>query len=1180
MMDSTENTEIGKSFIGAVKFFDANKDFGYIASNNCNMSSPKYFQDFYIDSSSFIEEEAKKEGRIVVFKIKKENDGKKRAIQVRSITKSEEDIQLALTYYGDHEYIRYKDNKKINLYTKIYKPIKLVAEKVQAIIENDIERSPQKTIDHFTFFVNHYKKEASSEEKYIFDRDYSKEEKTIWIALFSIFTDDERLELLMQFPSAARYLSDCHLLLEWIDAYLSVDKSLSRLKEIERTFKYIPEECVIFAKERIEAIADVEVKRIYAELSTRSDICEVDLIDTSRQLIWDSYSYDSEAIDLLENLVSYKALTSKEYEEEIQSCVTAIRANCLKVKLTEFRSDPSNSYIRDSLFKYIDTLKKEELIKYKDDINEVVVSVIDEFIIKQKYQEVVSLLKISTLDDSIYNKYKDKLFPHITEILLKKLDSNLYNPYNITNVFFPSYESLTSIFDSSEKDRIKNLLLPDIIKANSLYVLSAITTSSHNWLSLEKSLNLAENIISNWQYSTFQKFVESEPELFDNNLRFVGLIIKKVVELIGEIPLKQFFDGSPVDNKPIAGYYLRNPQRENCTFLKKLKELIPKGQNCSEWELYISSRSVEDLVILFENDVIDSLPDSIIISLIDSITLDYIYDDYNHWYQKPSLKHPTYSKIFRMSKSDLVSLIGQRLCSLEWTNENIPLAIYLTELMNANKPSEDDYIVYRNWESNFNAGLEKLASSQSNNKLKVVLWAVYYQTKTSMSTFSDMFAFFPPYIQIRCVKKLFQLIGQGKIKQSAESLYNLLGNGTKKMCFPLEIALAYLKIREKDTNATLNNNVMLQLLEGRDDHKDWIGIRQMVTQCEGRCVTEELPDDYTNRKRNSYFNGVIKKINNNTIRVFIPYKMVDEYGTEKKYNNKYYHHSIEQIKVTYSEDEYNLTQMPQGSCYDFDISYEVELFSIARAYNFHYNGLNNFIGFKTKEEQGEIFCECRLANNLDNYWGISFYWCGNKPCFRIPIRYRLSHEWEQYTILDFMRILNISADYTNKAGNKTKFGHYIILSSYLKSFAKFYEHLSCRECGKLMKPKGITNFTTRAVTEFSCANEQCKEHGKTVYLNHCFNKKNCNATIDSRDSKTCPNDQYICPECGACCSTENFKLRIQHLRTTGGYISERLVKFVENDLGHWEKGIYFCYKCGKQMNERRECPDCNVKYDN
>ena len=180
-----------------------------------------------------------------------------------------------------------------------------------------------------------------------------------------------------------------------------------------------------------------------------------------------------------------------------------------------------------------------------------------------------------------------------------------------------------------------------------------------------------------------------------------------------------------------------------------------------------------------------------------------------------------------------------------------------------------------------------------------------------------------------------------------------------------------------------------------------------------------------------------------------------------------------------------------------------------------------------------------------------------------------------------MRILGISPDYISKNGKRTKFGHYIILSSYLKSFAKFYEHLKCRECGKLMKPSGITNFTSWAVTEFSCTNDGCSKKGFVIYLNHCFNKRKCNATIDSRDSKQCPNGQYICPECGACCSTENFSLRISHLRMTGGYISDRLRLFVENDLGHWEKHEYYCYKCGKLMsrsNAHFHCDDCGTEY--
>ena len=424
-------------------------------------------------------------------------------------------------------------------------------------------------------------------------------------------------------------------------------------------------------------------------------------------------------------------------------------------------------------------------------------------------------------------------------------------------------------------------------------------------------------------------------------------------------------------------------------------------------------------------------------------------------------------------------------------------------------------------------------------------------------------------------------MSEGKIHHTAESFYNLISNGERPICFPLEIAFTYFKLREKDQTKTLDNNVMLQLLEGREDTDEWIGIRSIVTQCSGRWVVNELPDDRSNWKRNSYFNGIISNIQDGRLRVFIPQKMVDEYGNIKEYNNKYYARAIQQIQITYKEDEYQIVSEPNGVSYYFDEAYEAELFAIARPFNFKYNGLNNFVGFETKEEDQEEFCECRLSDKVDNYHGLAFYWCGNKPCFRPPVRYRTDDEWEYYMILDFMRILGISPDYINKNGKRTKFGHYIILSSYLKSFAKFYEHLKCRECGKLMKPSGITNFTSRAVTEFSCTNDNCKKKGFIVYLNHCFNKQKCNATIDSRDSKQCPNGQYICPECGACCSTENFRLRISHLHMTGGYISDRLRLFVENDLGHWEKHEYYCYKCGKLMsnsNDHFHCDDCGTEY--
>ena len=223
-----------KYFIGAVKFFDTNKDFGFIASNNCNMPSPKYNQDFYVCSASFIEDEAKKEGQIVVFQVDKQDNGKKRAVNVRRITKSDEDAQLALSYYGDHEYIEYKDNRKINLYTHTFKPLGMVADKVRHIIEEDAERSPEKTSEHFKFFVGHYKQNEYSKDRYIFDRQFSTEDKSIWQSLLSIFTDEERLAVLKTYPTIVKYFNDANIVLKWLEQKLNDNSTLSDWQEVEK----------------------------------------------------------------------------------------------------------------------------------------------------------------------------------------------------------------------------------------------------------------------------------------------------------------------------------------------------------------------------------------------------------------------------------------------------------------------------------------------------------------------------------------------------------------------------------------------------------------------------------------------------------------------------------------------------------------------------------------------------------------------------------------------------------------------------------------------------------------------------------------------------------------------------------------------------------------------------------
>ena len=621
-----------KFFIGAVKFFDASKDFGFIASNNCNMPTPKYNQDFYVNSNSFLEDDAKKEGRIVVFQVEKQDNGKKRAVNVRRITKSDEDLQLALSYYGDHEYIEYKDNRRINLYTHTFKPIGLVAKYVQHIIEEDPERSPEKTAQHFKFFVDHYKKEEYSKDQYVFDRHYSTDEKSIWVSLFSIFSDEECLEILKIYPSAVRYINGRELLQQWIAAYISEDCSLSKLKEIYKNLEFLPDECADIVRTYIENIVDTKLKNLYTELSLRSDFDERELTDA-----WHSFEYLSpnqynrEVRTALDEIRSYSALTSKKYDDEIRQCVASVRENKFKRKLAAFKEEKLQTYSYTSFLDYLKILSKEDISKFNEDIREAISFKIEQNIDDNLLSDAVSLLNnVTILDEDFYTLYKKKLLPLIIEHLSKRLRANINHLYRIESDILSPFEDLTSIYDENEKEQIKLPLITIFKETSSIYVISELASNRYQWLTTDEALSLVNNIVSSWKFLDLKNFLESEPDLFDGNMQYAEMIVGKTVHLVGNIPLKHFFDGSPVEDSQETNYYSRNPIRENCTFLKNLKRIIPEGGKCSEWENYVNTRNAEELILLFENDVIESLPDGIITNLICSITLDFVYGDYKH----------------------------------------------------------------------------------------------------------------------------------------------------------------------------------------------------------------------------------------------------------------------------------------------------------------------------------------------------------------------------------------------------------------------------------------------------------------------------------------------------------------------------------------------------------------------
>lgn len=1177
-----------KFFIGEIKFYDAKKDFGFIASNNCGMTSDEYYQDFYVNSDSFIDEKAKRDGEIVVFQVACQGKSRTKGVNVRRIERTEEDQALAMLYYGNHEIIRDKDGRATNLYCRIKKPFKLVADRVRGLITNDPERSPETTEMHFQFLVNHYVERTKFYEKYKFDRDFYLAEKDIWEELLSVFNDEERLSVLRLYPSLIRYFNDSDLTQKWLEGKLSDNCQYTDMEELQELCHIMPNEYVEKIQKWIDAQVDLIIKDILREIAKRNDILEGDIFPENKS---DNYSNDrnTDKAKLIEKLKRYLNLSSKNYEAEINDSVDCSKQNRLRdYHFTQITENPTNASKRNDFFRFLSQLSDDWIKAHEGIIQEAMAIVLQKHIEDKLCAYAVdniSKLEANNIDASFLAQYKKKLLPLITEELTETLREKLNNLSGVKD-FFSSYDSLTEIYRENEELCIKDALVPILKETRTLDVLMWVAQYRNYWIPTKEALSISQLIVASWNISEIDEYIVLTKDTFFNsystvtedNSLFARLIIDRAFALIWNIPLSQSLYGTKKEDE---AYFSESVVGRNCSFLGRLRMFVFYGKQKDIWENYIDSKGFDDLIILFEAHLIYSLPERVVEEVINSITIESTVSTKERWYHAPTLKNDTYQRILKQSRVNLFPLISKRLETLELTEEGVSLAVLLAELLAFNKPEDGSaYHEKRKWEEQFGTELNALKNAMRNPWISAVLWAVHFRSTTSMGALQAIFTYLPPYVQIRSVKKFFQLIAQGKVSFTAEKLYQLVSNHGNPICFPLEIVFTYLKLREVNPSATLDNNIMLQLLNGREDHAEWIGIRQLMTDCAGRWHIVPLPHDYTNRKINQYFNGWICPINKK-LKMFVSNKMLDVYDQPTQYNNKYYQRIQELIKITYSPSEYEEVREAQGIAFYFGKSYEPELFAFARPFVLKFNGLDNCVDFDCKEEDDEQFCECRLSNKVSNSFGIAFYWCRNKPCFRPPVRYHVADEWESYTLLDFMRILNIPVDYVNKEGKVTKYGHFIILSAFLQSFAKYYEHLKCRNCGRLMKPLGITNFGAYAVTQFACSNESCQDYKKKVYLNHCFNKQNCNETIDSRDSKQCPNGQYICPRCGACCSTENFRRRLDNLIGTGGSIPIGLIKFVEEGLGHWEKQEFFCYKCGKPMDKKNAtctCSECKITY--
>ena len=433
-----------RCFLGIVKFFDVKKGFGYIASNNCGMPSPKYYQDFYVDRTSFIDEKAKKESIIIVFQVTKQDDGRKKAINVRLITNSEDDIKLVLSYYGEYEKVEYKDGKIINLYSQIDKPRELVADLVLSRIVNDKERSPERTCSHFKFFVEHYKENSYAsnfKNYYIFDRDYKRKERKAWEKLIKVFTDDECIAILNLYPSICQYIKKQEIVKKWLFSILKDNSNPQVTKIIDNLTKY---------------------KYISDSLDNEITI----LCDNSR---------------------------------------TKIKENVFLTQLNEYKNNRWwTEYKLDSLLQSYNAIgpNKDIYINALQEANNIVVN---NLIHKNEYSEVVKLLsKLTFMKDGYIEDQICNVYPIIKRHLL---DDILVSKYWDINNFFCSFNNLTILFNEEQNNEIKEEAISIIIKEESLEFLSACSAPSYNWMSIDDALHIVKKIVIKWDYEKMRKYL-------------------------------------------------------------------------------------------------------------------------------------------------------------------------------------------------------------------------------------------------------------------------------------------------------------------------------------------------------------------------------------------------------------------------------------------------------------------------------------------------------------------------------------------------------------------------------------------------------------------------------------------------------------------------------------------------
>lgn len=244
------------------------------------------------------------------------------------------------------------------------------------------------------------------------------------------------------------------------------------------------------------------------------------------------------------------------------------------------------------------------------------------------------------------------------------------------------------------------------------------------------------------------------------------------------------------------------------------------------------------------------------------------------------------------------------------------------------------------------------------------------------------------------------------------------------------------------------------------------------------------------------------------------------------------------------------------------------------------------ISFLNKRQTGNYrnLCSPKLSDVSNPAIGIPYFWCMGKECFHNALHQQTAGEqddWSKYTLFHLMEIIGFPKLNKTEAGYEPHETVRIFVAMLNKALKKF-NRLQCRECGHLLFSTETDRGRFNSYNNFACANPNCQEYNKAVYINYCYHCKK--GLIDSRDSARCPNGWHICPTCLSCCDDNLYERMAQRYILQHKPVPRRIEE--NRGHGHNDKGEYFCPQCGtplenvEEQNKRKKgCPNCHKLFD-